>query len=607
MNSSHIRAEDLQEAKQLVRTFSWKTYSESPDDDLVQSLVLAEAIDTSNEKDEGTLGKQWGEIFDPLINETSNQSHEEIILATPTDELAKAYKAFQKCLPKEHEDNVADGPPKIKAVAEAVAIADSAWKKNRECTKAGRMKTLFGKVCGSLNNHKNLFAVLPSGDKYVCLVTGSISAIVKIAEGVSKALDDLSDDVEYWRDLLRVYQGHVRMKEYVVRLYVVVFKFLVNIMTKWSKSSVTRFLRSFDSNFFKDEIEMKQVEIRDLVRRLEREGSLAMQDRVLQAPTLDDIAAIVSSSQAKFRLEWFSNTERIRRELGQTVKDGLEEGFLNLRWAQRDAIQLGPNPRRLQLGCTTSISDAPEHAGGYYLKEQIALAARRRLQQTTHRKHVSTSFAQCQDLSVHIEIFDKVQQWNGASGSQLLWVQGPFQAPTPSRYTLLSTYVLGTAQRASIPTAAYFCDTDTDMVGMVYSLILQVVELIPEDFHSSLDFTSGRFEALDGTGDSLTDAIYLFKDLLDVGPYLLFIVIDGLQRLDTASNAGTIDKLAGVLCSVGRCVGGGSQRTVKILLTTDGIVESLMSLRGDERLDVLDFTGEEDGSVEVDGMELGFL
>ena len=85
-----------------------------------------------------------------------------------------------------------DGPPRLKAVVEAVATADSSWKKNRESTKAGRMKTLFSKVAGSLNNHKDLFAILPSGDKYVCLVTGSVSAIVKVSSKGHFATNHLS-------------------------------------------------------------------------------------------------------------------------------------------------------------------------------------------------------------------------------------------------------------------------------------------------------------------------------------------------------------------------------------------------------------------------------
>lgn len=79
------------------------------------------------------------------------------------------------------------------------------------------------------------------------------------------------------------------MKEYVARLYVVVFKFLVNIMVKWSRSSISRLLSSFDSDFFKDEIEDKKKSIGELERRLNRQASLAMQRTMQHAPTLDQV------------------------------------------------------------------------------------------------------------------------------------------------------------------------------------------------------------------------------------------------------------------------------------------------------------------------------
>ena len=67
-------------------------------------------------------------------------------------------------------------------VVEAVKVADTKWKDNHEKTKAGRMKALFGKVAGSLKKHRDLFAVLPSGEKYICLLIGSVSAIVKVRQ-----------------------------------------------------------------------------------------------------------------------------------------------------------------------------------------------------------------------------------------------------------------------------------------------------------------------------------------------------------------------------------------------------------------------------------------
>ena len=103
-----------------------------------------------------------------------------MILADPTEELAKVYQKFLKCLPKDHGARVEDGPPDLRVVVEALTVAELNWKNNREKTRAGRMKALFGKLSINVTKFKDVFAVIPSGDKYVCLMTGSISAIVKV-------------------------------------------------------------------------------------------------------------------------------------------------------------------------------------------------------------------------------------------------------------------------------------------------------------------------------------------------------------------------------------------------------------------------------------------
>ena len=98
----------------------------------------------------------------------------------PTDELAQVYKRFLKCLPKDHEAKIEDGPPRLNVVISAVRIADAKWKGNREKSKAGRVKRLFTKVPVHLEKYKELAAVVPSGDKYVSLIAGSVSAIIKV-------------------------------------------------------------------------------------------------------------------------------------------------------------------------------------------------------------------------------------------------------------------------------------------------------------------------------------------------------------------------------------------------------------------------------------------
>ena len=85
-------------------------------------------------------------------------------------------------MPDGLKSNIADQPPMIVDVLKAVDIAQSKWKASREASKAGRLRKGFSKLCGSLDDYKVLLAVVPSSDKYICILTGSLSAIVKVCE-----------------------------------------------------------------------------------------------------------------------------------------------------------------------------------------------------------------------------------------------------------------------------------------------------------------------------------------------------------------------------------------------------------------------------------------
>ena len=65
--------DDVLEAKKAVRSFSWKTYSKDPEDDLAKSLVIAEASTRPEEKNESTLSEQWMQLFDPATSKAFKQ------------------------------------------------------------------------------------------------------------------------------------------------------------------------------------------------------------------------------------------------------------------------------------------------------------------------------------------------------------------------------------------------------------------------------------------------------------------------------------------------------------------------------------------------------
>jgi hypothetical protein len=104
-----------------------------------------------------------------------------MLLEQSSQELAKAWEKFQKCVPKEYQAQIQDGPPKFEEVAKAVAVAHSTWKA-KEKSKVPKVKNLFSGLCQSLYDYKDVFAVIPNQDKYVCLLTGTFAVIVKVMQ-----------------------------------------------------------------------------------------------------------------------------------------------------------------------------------------------------------------------------------------------------------------------------------------------------------------------------------------------------------------------------------------------------------------------------------------
>ena len=59
MASQSIPDDDLFKAKQAVRSFSWRTYSEDPNNDLAQSLAVVNTTTKADQTNEATLQEQW--------------------------------------------------------------------------------------------------------------------------------------------------------------------------------------------------------------------------------------------------------------------------------------------------------------------------------------------------------------------------------------------------------------------------------------------------------------------------------------------------------------------------------------------------------------------
>jgi hypothetical protein len=117
----------------------------------------------------------------PYLPIPSSVPDEEVQLLDKSRALFQAWERFQHQLPASQRQNVREQPPSLKLLFETVQNASATWQDKRVTTKRGRLKRIFTRLCSSCEDHSQLMSVIPSDDKYICLLTGSLSAIAQVS------------------------------------------------------------------------------------------------------------------------------------------------------------------------------------------------------------------------------------------------------------------------------------------------------------------------------------------------------------------------------------------------------------------------------------------
>ena len=229
----------------------------------------------------------------------------------------------------------------------------------------------------------------------------------------------------------------------MARLFVVVFKFLANIMTKWSSKSATgRMFRSFDSDFFKEEIEMKRAGIRDLEYKLNRQADLDWRRELKTSIEANStMVKEFSAMQVNLNAEWLLHLGQHEKSLGLSVKHLLEQGHLNM---QRElASTSNTTATQTMERSAAGEKEQQDMNPSYYTAEEVRLTTLLLLRPyVVQQQNVPQVVAKSKTFSIHREVFQKIHLWNAISASQRLWILGPYQVPQPSQYTHLSAHVV---------------------------------------------------------------------------------------------------------------------------------------------------------------------
>lgn len=147
------------------------------------------------------------------------------------------------------------------------------------------------------------------------------------------------------------------------------------------------------------------------------------------------------------------------------------------------------------------------------------------------------------------EVIFELQKWIYANLSTTRWVEGaPFTFG--SELSLAAIRLCDLSVEEGLPCLSVFMKPDYDFaskvepklaqkeaatVALLYSLISQLVRLIPPEFEQPPDLNPDKFDLLDGSITSAPAALALIEHLLALAPPAIICIIDGFELAETST------------------------------------------------------------------------
>ncbi|RWA13068.1 hypothetical protein EKO27_g2021 [Xylaria grammica] len=631
---NHWDREIMPTSSQLVRSFSDDLEKQAVGDALTRGLVAKVSLDRQRERN-AALQEEWNHF----LIEGRELAHsdmpslvpdEEALLREQSRKLYKAWNDFCKRLPREQREKACDEIPSIKLLHASVSQAAESWKDKREGTKIGRTKRIFTRLCETFLSHKNLVSVLPTDNMYVTLITGSLTAIAQasinhqeLAEGVSSTLEDLSDDMNYWNELIREYSD-TQILHRMVKVVV--------------EKPLMRFITSFDEKAFKRVFSERRDRIKAIEQRLKKNAELEFErnttSRLKTNASLQDQLRSQQTQMAmniqEMRHDMTRQNELIY-QLGASVfrllaeksyphspgtpgQPRLEEGKLeslvdlgllttiqSSGWAADGSVQSIPSaiPANTSTIPKTPTEDMPlrPHSQRFNRQEILDLLGPITAKYARDIQHVVGAVTQASRAQITETVRRRIEVWTVSAQSDKLWVQGPYERTHPSNTTFTAVCLVALANNSNIPCLSYFCSlgvhgtaaslqlTCQDMLAdMVKSLIVQLLLLLPDEMESTPSLSRYRFAKLLDPHIDIEESMLLFRDLRALAPPYIHCVIDAAQELEDRSDLRYTQSLYRVLRTILDIPDRSGRQTparenvVKGCITSDGYVDVLAVL-----------------------------
>ncbi|KAI1034254.1 hypothetical protein LB503_012552 [Fusarium chuoi] len=373
---------------------------------------------------------------------------EEAVLFEQSRRLYAAWDKFRRDLPIDQQMQLEGRDrPDINYLVAAVSKASATWQSDRDESKLGKLKSKFQGLCETCHDHSSLLAIIPKDDKYVTLLTGSLSAIAqatinhqKIAEGVADTLDDLCHDIDFWNRQMMEHGNIPSLRQYIQELYVIVFEFFTEVFNKWSKSGWKRFLTSFDDGAFNRLFTSKKERMLVIERRMERHVNLDFRHRTTESLEM----VIQSQKELLYRLPSQLNEQRLF--LGESLQQLLEQQQIFILDRPQPTLVTSMIEGTVEGRSDVAIDDqirpqtpeleAPLGSQAHYRYNRAEIQAELAIFTTQWKdqvEHLTEAAKQTSLIQLDRQVHRRLQTWLRDLSTTNFWIQGPYDVSRPSQ------------------------------------------------------------------------------------------------------------------------------------------------------------------------------
>ncbi|CRG91387.1 hypothetical protein PISL3812_08435 [Talaromyces islandicus] len=489
------------------------------------------------------------------------------ILEAESRQLQRSWKEFQDALRQHNHNHHHDQRPLRPAdkdhVCETLADAVHLWTSSNKQQSLFRKPVKWARIClESMDGHPALMQSLPDPKRTSDLFFGVVHSIITASKEQYRVAGVF---LKFLARINKAVAAFDRPGEFAAALYAQIFLFLGEFMADYVSKARCRVLSSHNEDF-KTNFQNLVSCVEDFVAT-KTNSVYSNSCPNLEAPCLDKVGL---EGAARVRV---SQTTLLRQLIWSVQQKKLTNARLAQGWKRTFDLFLAALEHRVhQVDADSALCHL---SGNSFITPQSQqtelgeLTTKRRFlklrlqQDSSHLQDFFDNteqiypFSSEEQLVIPATVATEIYNWMRTNPSLPLVVEGSRSLGLPGRLTLISACCVSIARQHSIPAISHFCaasshpSKEAGLLGLVYSLIRQLIDLSPPmlDFDSNCDLSTERFNRLNGTMASWTDAVGILNTLLRYKPPVLFCVIDALDLLEDASTQPHIKSLVDMLVS----------------------------------------------------------